>query len=50
MATMPIYDAVPDVRGYDSARVFEGVRVLDEAATARHRARILRLREKRKDA
>ncbi|MCP5388163.1 MAG: hypothetical protein H6915_00190 [Novosphingobium sp.] len=50
MATMPIYDAVPDVRGYNSDRVFNGVRKLDDAATARHRANVLRLLAKRKKA
>jgi hypothetical protein len=47
MATMPIYDAAPDVRGYNSDRVFNGVRILDANATARHRARVLRLLKKR---
>jgi hypothetical protein len=48
MATLPIYDTVPDVRGYDSTRVFNGIRQLDRVATQRHRARVMKALAERK--
>jgi len=48
MATLPIYDTVPDVRGYVSTRVFDGVRTLSRKDAERHRARLLRALEKQK--
>lgn len=47
MASLPLYDTAPDVRGYVSSRVFDGVKPLDQDAAARHRARLSRALEKR---
>lgn len=49
MATHATYVSVPNVRGYNSTRVFDGVRQLDAAATQRHRARLKKALEMRKD-
>ena len=48
MASLPIYDAAPDVRGYVSSRVFDGNKPLDQDAAKRHRARLARALEKHK--
>lgn len=46
MATLPIYNTVPDVRGYKSKRVYNGVRKLSAKADKQHRARLLKALEK----
>ena len=40
MATLASYAIVPDVSGYTSDRVINGVRQLDGKAAAKHRARL----------
>jgi hypothetical protein len=48
MATLLTYAAAPDVRGYNSLRVFDGKRKLDGNAAERHMARAKKALAKRK--
>ena len=46
MATLPIYNTVPDVRGYQSKRVYDGFRQLSDKSAKQHRARLMRALKK----
>ncbi len=47
MATLPKYAMAPNVRGYVSTRVFDGVRLLDASASRAHKGRLIKALGKR---